>query len=227
MAQTTKVRAAVLTAALIAALPAAAGAQMRFGLRAGVNFSSVTGRDVDQNLVDTRPGLLAGGFIEAPLADIMGVELGVQYSQKGFRTPAFGSTATAALDYLEVPALLTVTVPGGPNYGFALYAGPTFSFAVHCKGEVFGFNSIGCSDAGVRSFDLGGDVGAGVRLALSGGSSLLVDGFYNFGFTSIDSASNPYDMKNQVFSLTAGIMFPVGNGQRAPRRPAGRGRGRG
>ena len=219
-----RLRAAALVAVLMAALPAAAAAQMQAGLRGGVNFANVTGRDAD-NAFDSRPGFLGGAFLEAPFADIVSIELGLQYSQKGFKVPGFGSSRTAQLDYFEVPALLTVLFPAGARTSLALYAGPTFSFAVRCRGDIFGFDAIDCRDAEVRTFDLGGDVGAGLRFPLASGSTFMVDGFYDFGFQSFDAARNPFDMKNQVFSLTAGLMVPVG-GRRTPARPTGRRRGR-
>lgn len=204
------VKSAALVAAVLALTPAAAAGQMRLGVRGGVNFARVTGSDVNSGRVDWRTGALAGVFVEGPLADIVGFELGTQYAQKGFQTDVGATTATAKLDYLEVPALLTVQVPAGRAWAVELYAGPTFSFAVRCSRQALGITDSGCKESQVKSFDLGGDVGAGLRFGLGGASQFLLDGFYDFGFTSFDDRSSPDDIKNEAFSLTVGILLPAG-----------------
>lgn len=191
------------------AAPTAASAQLRFGVRAGANFATVTGDDADGDDVDTRTGLVAGGFVEAPLADIIGLQVGALYSQKGFKPDVIGSSAAIKIDYLDVPALLVVTVPATESVGVGLYLGPTFSFRVKCEGTFAGFSGD-CDDQGIETFDLGGEVGAGLRFGM-GRSTFLLDGFYNFGLGSIDDdPSDPLDIKNQVFSVSAGLIFPVG-----------------
>lgn len=204
--------AGLFAVAALAAQPAEA--QMRFGIRAGANFATVTGDDVDQDAADTRTGLVAGGFLEAPLADIVRAHIGAQYSQKGFQSELAGEDAELKLDYFEVPALLAVLVPTNETIDIRLYVGPTFSFLVSCKGDVGGFQAD-CEDPDgdkqVKSFDLGGEVGAGLAFGMGGGAALLVDGWYNFGFSSIDNTNADLDLKNEVFGVTAGVMFPAGD----------------
>ena len=209
---TGKITAVLAAAAAFAVLPCAASAQLRFGGRVGVNFATVTGDDVDSDRVDPRHGLLAGAFLEAPLADIVSAELGLQYSQKGFEVNPSGTvTSRLKVDYLEVPALLTVEVSGSESFGFALYLGPTFSFRVKCEGEAGTITGIDCGDNTVKKFDLGADVGAGARFGMGGDAAFLVDAFYNFGFSSIDDDdTNPFDMKNEVISVSAGILLRAG-----------------
>jgi hypothetical protein len=121
--------------------------------------------------------------------------------------------AELKLDYVEVPALLAVIVPGSGNVDIRLYVGPTLGFLVKCEGEALGFTSDCEDDDNIRKFDVGGEVGAGVSLGMGNGAALLIDGFYNFGFNSIvDSDSdNDVDVKNEVFSISAGFVFPAGD----------------
>jgi outer membrane protein with beta-barrel domain len=189
--------------AALAAEPAAA--QTRFGLKAGVNFAKLTGDNVDSE-IGTRTGFLAGGFMEAPIADIVNFQLGAQYSQKGAESETVAGDAKLKLDYLEVPALLVVTVPGSGSTDIRLSLGPTLGFLLKCEGEAaIGF-SADCKD-NVKKFDLGGLVGAGVSFGMGSGAALLVDGFYNFGFMSIDDSANEDDVKNEVFGISAGILL--------------------
>ena len=98
----------------------------------------------------------------------------------------------------------------GDSFAFQLYLGPTFSFLVKCTGEAGNFGSENCSDEGIKSFDLGGDVGAGLRFGIGNGAAFLIDGFYDFGFQTIDSDNsfNQLDVKNEVISVTAGVVEP-------------------
>jgi hypothetical protein len=191
--------------AALAAQPVAA--QTRFGLRAGVNFAKLTGDDVNGDLVKRRTGLLAGAFAEMPVAEIVNVHLGAQYSQKGAKFETAGEDAEGKLDYVEVPALLAVTLPGSGSTDIRLYLGPTFSYLVKCEAP-FG-PSGDCDEDDFKKFDLGGEVGAGVSLGMGSGAALLIDGFFNFGFMSIDGSPDEDDVKNEVFAIAAGIMFPA------------------
>jgi hypothetical protein len=195
--------------AALAAEPAAA--QTRLGLRAGVNFATWTGDDADSDAIGTRTGLLAGGFAEVPIAEIVNFHLGVQYSQKGFEFETIAGDGKLELDYLEVPALLVVTVPASGSTNIRLSLGPTLAYLLKCEGDVVSVESD-CEDSdNIKKFDLGGLVGAGLSFGMGSGSALLIDGFYNFGFMSVDDSGDEADVKNEVFGITAGIMFPAGD----------------
>ena len=78
------ISAGLFVVAALAAEPV--DAQMRFGLRGGANFATVTGDYADGEGPDsdgegTPAGFVAGPFLEAPLAEIVGLHLGAQYSQ--------------------------------------------------------------------------------------------------------------------------------------------------
>jgi hypothetical protein len=195
--------------AALAARPLAA--QSMWGLRAGINFANVSGDDVGEDDFGTKTGLLAGAFVEFPIAEIVNVHLGANYSQKGFEAdlPNVDDDPNVEIDYIEVPALITVLVPGTDNTDIRLYVGPTFAWLVHCEGEAFGFEA-GCDDDNeIEDFDVGGEVGVGVSVGMGSGAALLVDGFYNFGVKSIDASADDADVKNEVFSISAGVMFPL------------------
>ena len=195
------------TLAALAARPAAA--QSMWGLRAGINFANVSGDDVGEDEFETKTGLLAGAFVEFPIAEIVNVHLGANYSQKGFEAdlPNVDDDPDVQIDYVEIPTLLTVLVPGTDNTDIRLSVGPTWGFRVRCEGEAFGFEA-GCDDDEIESFEIGGAVGAGIAVGMGSGAAFLVDGFYNFGLTSIDAGADDADVKNEVFSISAGVMFP-------------------
>ena len=194
--------------AALAARPAAA--QSMWGARAGINWANVSGDDVGEDEFDTKTGFIGGLFVEFPIAEIVNVHLGANYSQKGFEAdvPNLDDDPDVEIDYVEIPTLLTVLVPGTDNTDIRLYVGPTWGFRVRCEGEAFGFQA-GCNDDDVETFEIGGAVGAGVAVGMGSGAAFLVDGFYNFGVTSIDAGADDADVKNEVFSISAGVMFPL------------------
>jgi hypothetical protein len=211
--------AALFVVAALAAEPV--DAQMRFGLRGGANFATVTGDFADGEGPDsdgegTRTGFHGGAFLEAPIAEIVGIQLGALYTQKGWEAEGIPSSAdldiVTKLDYFEVPALLVVSVPfSAASLRFSL--GPTFAFLIKCDGTSFDVSGD-CEDASgeseVTKFDLGGLVGAGLGFGM-GGASLLLDGSLNMGFKSILKDAADLDLKNEVWSVSAGLMFPAGD----------------
>ena len=198
-----------------------ADAQMRFGVRAGANFATVTGDYADGEGPDsdgegTRTGFMGGVFLETPLAEIVGLHLGANYSQKGWEAEgipgAEGGDLMTQLDYIEVPALLVVGIPVSAA-SLRLYAGPTLSYLIKCEGTSFDV-SVDCEDGAgedeVTKFDLGGTVGAGLGFGM-GGATLLLDGFLGMGFKTLLKDDADLDLKNETWTVSAGLMFPAGD----------------
>ena len=106
-----------LAASLLIALAALtwepAAVQTRVGPRAGVNFATVTGDQVDDDAAEFRTGLLAGGFIVAPVADIVALHVGAQYTQKGFQAELLNTTRHPQDRLLRDPR-----APGGRHAGW-------------------------------------------------------------------------------------------------------------
>jgi hypothetical protein len=212
-----------ISAGLLAMVTLAAepvDAQMRFGLRGGFNFATVTGDYADGEGPDsdgegTRTGMMGGVFLEAPLGGIVGLHLGANYSQKGWEAEgipgAEGGDLMTQLDYIEVPALLVVSVPVAAS-SLRLYAGPSLSYLIKCKGTSFDV-SVDCEDRvgddEVTKWDLGGTVGAGFSFGM-GGATLLLDGFLGMGFKTLLEDDADLELKNETWTVSAGLMFPAG-----------------
>ena len=101
--------------------------------------------------------------------------------------------------------------------GFTFSVGPAVGFNTGC--------TISATDAGVtveldcddpsigldvKSFEVGAMVGAGLDFGLTESVSLVLDGFYNFGFTKVDDTGVDDDVKNRAFSILAGVSFSLG-----------------
>jgi hypothetical protein len=209
---------ALALASVVATAPTAVQGQTVLGLRAGVNVANVDGDDIPINL-DSRVGLNLGGFVSVPFSGGVGVLLGANYSQRGAKILAGdsgeGVDITLELDYIEIPALLTLTFRSDGPLGGRFYAGPAFAFEVSCgiRAESQGVElSADCDQpedpVPTESFDVGAIGGAGLLWETAGGMELFLDAFYNLGLTSIVDVEDQ-DAKNRTFTVQAGVGFPL------------------
>jgi hypothetical protein len=208
----------LLAAALVVGLALPASGQVGFGVKAGANFSSLGGDDVPSEF-GSRTGLVIGGFAQYPVSDLLTIQPELLYSQKGadFSGQVLGETVEGSLklDYLEIPVLLRVNVPAGaPELRPTLHVGPTFAFEVSCKISFSGFGDSGTEDCDSdgdggfaederRKFDLGLALGGGLDIAFLTGT-LMIETRYTLGLQSLDTSSDPGDVKNRAWSITFG-----------------------
>ncbi|MBO9635448.1 MAG: PorT family protein [Chitinophagaceae bacterium] len=92
--------------AVLALMAGAAQAQTKttFGVRAGVNFQNLTGKDFNGDKYDgnkLKPGFNVGVNAEIPVADEFYVQPGVLFSTKGVKYDA--NDAKVNLSYIEIP----------------------------------------------------------------------------------------------------------------------------
>ena len=91
-----------------------------FGIRAGANFSDITGTGFDTKV---KTGLYVGVFKEIPLVkSLLFVQPEIQYSQEGFDS----DIENVEIDYISVPilakvyALKLLSFETGPQFGFPI-----------------------------------------------------------------------------------------------------------
>jgi hypothetical protein len=217
----TRFHSPLLAAALVVGLAVPASGQVNFGVKAGANFSSLGGDDVPSEF-GSRTGLVVGGFVHYPFSDLLAIQPELLYSQKGadFSAQFLGETVdgTLMVDYIEIPVLLRVNVPAGaPELRPTLHVGPTFAFEVSCKVRYSGFGESGTEDCDAdsdgefveddrRKFDMGLALGGGLDIAFLTGT-LMIEGRYTLGLQSLDTSSDPEDVKNRTWSITFGYRF--------------------
>ena len=205
----------VLVTALLMTLPAVAAGQSTLGFRGGLSLTSLGG---DARGFDSGTGLSFGGFFNVPVSDVLGVQVGAGFVQKGasFSDSVIGNLEFE-LGYIEIPLLLTLSPPTVGNVGFTFSVGPAVGFKTSCN--------ISLSDAGVtveldchdpmsesdlKSFEVGAMVGAGLEIGLTENVFLVLDGLYNLGLTTTSDSGPVDDTKNRAFSILAGASFSVG-----------------
>jgi hypothetical protein len=202
-------RALLLVLALLFVTATAHAQEFHGGVKGGANFATISGDDFDETKT-----LTAGGFRR------IGIQPEFLYMMKGTKADDDDFSVELKLGYIEVPVLARISLaPGNGAMDPHLLLGPAVSFNTSCKwdGREGGFRvEIDCSEfEDARTVDFGVVVGGGVAIPL-GGFSLLLDGRYNLGLTSV---FEDVDGNNRTFSAMAGISMPFGRRELAgPRR---------
>ncbi|MDR0230726.1 MAG: PorT family protein [Dysgonamonadaceae bacterium] len=197
----------MVMAALLVALPSQA--QLKWGLKAGVNLSSVSFGDLESNLDPSNyTGFQVGPMVEftVPIVGI-GMDAALLYSQTGFATPDYGTIKNGDfllplnLKYkLNLMGLVGAYATTGPYAGINLFNDGKLDFG----GAVASLES--------KSFKFGWNFGIGVELL----SKLQVGVNYQLGITD-DFSSLKFNVpgmageigqsKPRVWSITAAVFF--------------------
>lgn len=111
---------------------------LKFGVKAGVNYSNVWDDRGEDFRADGKFGFAGGVWLGIPIGTYLGVQPELQIAQKGFKAEGtlLGSaySITRTTTHLEVPLLLQfkpapfVTIVGGPHYSFLLSEKDSYSW---------------------------------------------------------------------------------------------------
>ncbi len=200
---------------------------VKFGVRAGVNVSDLSGDAVNTftDLADytngavtkaTKPGFYAGLYATLPLGPRFAIEPGIGYSEKGTvltgRIPLqqfdflnAKVTATGRLAYLDIPLLAKAYLTDG----LYVYAGPQASVLLSGKARVQA-SALGFS-AFKQDFDVKDQLRT-VDFAAVGGlgyqfqNGLGLSAGYDYGLSSLDK-NNRFDAQNRVIKASLNYSF--------------------
>lgn len=178
---------------------------LRFGLKGGINITSVS---LNRDVFNTKniTGFLVGPKVEYQGSSGFGVELAMLYSQKGFGVKLSGMDDDVENDYLDIPLNLKYTFDMPIAKPYLLFGGYT-SFRI-------GGNKIWNlpSDIGgkIKSRNFG--TGINFEVGLDIFNHLQIGLNYNIGLSQNYSITSPkfeHDSKgkNRIWSITASILF--------------------
>ena len=197
-----------------------------FGVRAGVSSAGMRGQAVDNlksllnftnGAVTTsdRTGFFAGWFVNLPLDNMISIEPGLYYSQKGYNINGsmsvkgasfLSANASAKLqsNYLDIPVLLKANLNG-----FQVFAGPQFSYLMNAdlktSAGVLGFNVLNNTMDATAQFnrwDMGVTGGIGYKFT----NGMNISAAYDYGLQKVDANKN-ISSYNHAIKIGLGINF--------------------
>lgn len=205
-----------------------ASAQLSFGVKAGLNMSTIT--DVEDS--DMKIGYKVGPTVEYMFAPNMGIQSGLLLSSKGvksslsyhddYENETINQDATINSNYLELPILFAYKFAIAPDTKVYLNAGPYLAYGIFGKtkfkytidgysgdyevkydtfGDDYYDENLETHYPGMERFDFGLSFGAGMEITK-----------FNFGLNYDLGLKKVYDVdgdspKNSNFWISAGYKF--------------------
>ena len=192
--------------------------KIRFGLKAGLNISTLTVRDENiSGEIGSKFGFNAGGFLACPISEKVEIHPELLYSNQGYKFEGTSFNVRykekANIDYIALPLMLCYY----PAKKFSVEFGPQISFLLSNKVKV-DYTITSIDDGSVshgsttidnkeetQSVEVGFNVGMGYRIT----QNLIASGRYNFGLSTANKkASNSDEQdRNSVFQFSLGYLF--------------------
>ena len=170
---------------------------INFGAKAGVNFATITGDDVDS--FDSRTAFHVGFVAEIVISDAFSFQPELLYSAQGADWSEDGFEGTTKVDYLNVPLMAKFYV----GEGFSLEAGPQVGFLLSAKDVEEGEEDFDLKDY-IKGIDFGVNLGVGYKM--EGG--LNFGARYNLGLSDAnDTDDDSFTLKNSVIQAYVGFFF--------------------
>lgn len=180
----------LVTAVAFFAIITAQAQVFRFGAKAGANFASLNGDDVDN--FDGKTSIHVGGVARISISELLAVQPELLYSRQGAKN---SDDDKLFLDYINIPILVDFTLADG----LSLQGGPQIGININgiAKDGDSG-NEVDIED--VETLDLGVGIGAQYILPIN----LFFQARYVIGFRD---AVKDVDAKNSVIGLSVGYFF--------------------
>ncbi|SFU38479.1 Outer membrane protein beta-barrel domain-containing protein [Pustulibacterium marinum] len=153
------------------------------GIKAGVNFSTLTGDGFEG--LDSKTGYHFGIVGELGISEKFSIQPEVLYSTQG----AESEDVDFDINYLNVPILAKIYFLR--NISFQV--GPQFGYVTDQSGDGFDLANVDLKD-----YDLSGAAGVEVKF-----KSIFLQGRYNFGLSDVTDSGT----KNAVFQFSVGYNF--------------------
>lgn len=184
---------------MFAATAGAVNAQVQFGAKAGANFATLTGDDVED--AKTKVGLNLGLFARLPLTESIKLQPELVYSMQGAKDDTEGD-ASLNFNYINVPVMFQYHTTSG----FFVETGPQVGFLTSAK---FKFED---EDVDIKDEFKGVDFSWGFGLGYQLPAGFGVNARYNLGLSNIaeDFEGETPNIKNSVIQV--GVFYTFGSG---------------
>ncbi len=168
--------------------------QARFGLKVGLNISTISGF----SNADIVPGFNVGGLLEIKINERIAIQPEILYSTQG--TEFKSLSVKQELNYVNIPVMFKyflingLCLEAGPQAGVLIAATPTGDpkniSGLYTKDNS---NNIDFSVLGGLGYYITDHINLGVR--------------YNFGLTKVNKTNPNLDIRNNVFQVGAAYRF--------------------
>ena len=190
-----------------------------FGVKAGYNYSTLSGETSSISTIEGLSGFYIGGLVELPISNMLSIQPELIFSRQGvdlrqglknlsIRT----DTSEIRLDYLNIPVMAKVNLgpiflEGGVQFGFLVNKPKVDSYIAN----VYLRNLL--DKDSYNSFDFGVGAGLGVKL----NQHFFVETRYTYSLTNVFDPNDKHfksslisegdNFKNSVFSIGLGMKF--------------------
>ena len=190
-----------------------------FGVKAGYNYSTLSGETSSISTIEGLSGFYIGGLVELPISNMLSIRPELIFSRQGvdlrqglknlsIRT----DTSEIRLDYLNIPVMAKVNLgpiflEGGVQFGFLVNKPKVDSYIAN----VYLRNLL--DKDSYNSFDFGVGAGLGVKL----NQRFFVETRYTYSLTNVFEPNDKHfksslisdgdNFKNSVFSIGLGMKF--------------------
>lgn len=187
----------ILSFAVIAIASLGASAQVKFGIKAGMNVSSWRVDDSFSGNLKSYIGGNGGVFAQIPVSGNFSIQPEVLYSAEGAKVSVSGVDGKYQTGYVNIPVMLKYT----DQSGFFGEFGPQLGLLVSAKAKGGGQSQDIKDQLKSTNFSLG--LGAGFNFTPQVGVGVR----YNLGLSSIEDAGNT-DIKTG--NLSIGVHYTFG-----------------
>lgn len=177
-----------------------ATAQAAFGVKAGVNLTSIKIDDPEASY-DSRTGFHAGLFLRGKFGKV-----GIQpelllFTQRGEGSFSGFDKVEESFTYLSIPVMFKFY----PVSGLNLQLGPQFGFLL--DGEQTYENALIKTTRDIKDAYKSSDVSVSLGAGFDAGFGLNVDVRYNIGVQDINNEANGEAAKSRIFLVSLGWNF--------------------
>ncbi len=195
----TAMRKLLLCAVMLFGTVCMANAQdkIQFGVRAGMNISSLSGDGVDE--LDSRIGYHVGAIMDWNVTGNLYVQPGLFFTTRGVKEGDWKMNA----NYLQIPISVAYRFPVSDNFKVDVNAGPYFAMGIGGKYKQDGLedSDVFGDEGDCKRFDAGLRVGAGVHI-----QKFSVGLIYDLGLANISKGEGS-KIKNGAFQISVGYNF--------------------
>ena len=176
------------------------------GPKAGLNLSSLAGKDADNATV--APRFMGGLFLSVKPSRRLGLQAEVNYNQKGAKVRnGILTTSQLRLNYLEVPVLARFVFAGSAAGRALPYlsTGPSFNLLLNARNT---FLRDPVVTQQYQRVDFGWSAGGGLEIDLKN-KWWIIDLRYTHGLLKLADRANPPAVYNGTFALSMALGFEL------------------